>query len=101
MNNKDNKDFETKVEFIDDTGEKVSFNVIEETKINNVKYLLVTENLDAEIQSEDDEEVAYILKDLSEDSSAEAVYEIVEDDKEIDYISKIFEELLDDDVELS
>lgn len=101
MNNKDNKDFETKVEFIDETGEKVSFNVIEETKINNVKYLLVTENLDAEIQSEDDEEVAYILKDLSEDSSAEAVYEIVEDDKEIDYISKIFEELLDDDVELS
>ncbi len=100
MNN-DNKNNDTKVEFIDENGEKVSFNVIEETKINNVKYLLVTENLDPAIESDEDEEVAYILKDLSEDSSADAVYEMVEDDKELDYISKIFEELLDDDVELS
>ncbi len=100
MNN-DNKNSDTKVEFVDENGEKVSFNVIEETKINNVKYLLVTENSDPEIESGEDEEVAYILKDLSEDSSADAVYEMVEDDKELDYISKIFEELLDDDVELS
>ena len=62
---------------------------------------MVTENSDPEIESGEDEEVAYILKDLSEDSSADAVYEMVEDDKELDYISKIFEELLDDDVELS
>ncbi len=100
MNN-DNKNNDIKVEFVDENGEKVSFNVIEETKINNVKYLLVTEKSDPAIESGEDEEVAYILKDLSEDSSADAVYEMVEDDKELDYISKIFEELLDDDVELS
>ena len=93
-NNTNNKDL--KVEFVDESGEKVSFNVIEETQINNIKYLLVTEDG----VTEDGEEVAYILKDKSDSSSAEAIYEMVEDDKEIDYISNIFAELLDDDVDL-
>ena len=44
----------------------------------------------------EDEETAYILKDLSEDTDTEANYEILEDDDEIGYVSKIFEELLED-----
>ena len=43
-----------------------------------------------------DDEVAYILKDLSSPEDTEAKYEIVEDDNELEYISKIFEELLED-----
>ena len=68
---------------------------MEETRIAGVSYLLVTE-------SEYDEEAeAYILKDLSEDGETEARYVFVEDDQELEAVSKIFAELLEDvDLEL-
>ena len=75
---------------IDETNETVEFFVVEETRINNTNYILVTEN------EEDEEADAYILKDTSEAEEAEAVYEIVEDDNELEYVSRIFAELLDD-----
>ena len=72
----------------------VGFFVVEETRINGVSYLLVTE-------SEEDEAEAYILKDLSEDGEEEARYVFVEDDNELEAVSKIFTELLEDvDIEL-
>lgn len=84
---------EEKIIFTDDNGEDIEFYVLEETRINNVNYILVTD-------SQDEEATAYILKDVSDDKDEEAVYEMVEDDAEIEYIGKIFAELLDD-VELS
>ena len=84
-----------KIEFIPD-GEKeaVGFFVVEETRINGTSYLLVTE-------TEDDEAYAYILKDLSKDGETEASYVFVEDDNELEAVSKIFAELLEDvDIEL-
>lgn len=73
---------------------KVGFFVVEETRINGVSYLLVTE-------TEEDEAEAYILKDLSQDGEAEANYVFVEDDNELEAVSKIFAELLEDvDIEL-
>lgn len=72
----------------------VGFFVVEETRIGGVSYLLVTE-------TEDDEADAYILKDLSEDGEADARYVFVEDENELDAVSKIFAELLEDvDIEL-
>ncbi len=74
--------------------ETVGFFVLEETRIGGVSYLLVTE-------TEDDETDAYILKDLSEDGDAEAQYVFVDDDDEMEAVSKIFAELLEDvDIEL-
>lgn len=74
--------------------EAVGFFVVEETRINGVSYLLVTE-------TEDDEAEAYILKDLSADGEEEASYVFVEDDDELEAVSKIFAELLEDvDIEL-
>lgn len=88
-----------KIKFTDvETNEEIEFDVIEETRVNNVNYLLVTES--DEETDDSGEETAYILKDLSGEADSEAKYEIVEDDDEIEYISKIFSELLDD-VELS
>lgn len=75
---------------VPDTGEEVEFFVLEQTRVNGVNYLLVTENDDEE------ETDAYILKDLSKDEETEAVYEFVEDDITLDAVSKVFEELLDD-----
>lgn len=81
-----------KIKFTDnDTKEEIEFTVIEETRVNNINYLLVTEENESE-----EEEVAYILKDLSTSEDKEANYIIVENDEEIDYISKIFSELLED-----
>ena len=72
----------------------IGFFVVEETRINGVSYLLVTE-------TEDDEAEAYILKDTSLDGEEEASYVFVEDDNELEAVSKIFAELLEDvDIEL-
>ena len=75
-------------------GENVDFYVLEETKINGMSYLLVTD-------TEDEDGECYILKDRSKAEEEEAVYEFVEDDSEIDYMFKIFTELMEDmDIEL-
>ncbi len=77
------------------TGEEETFYIVEETRINGRNYLLVTETED-----EDGESEAYILKDMSEDGDAEALYEFVEDDDELDSVSAIFAQLLGDDITL-
>ncbi len=80
-----------KITFITDDDESVDFYVIEETRVNGVNYLLVTDS----DNEEDDEAEAFILKDTSKAEDAEAAYEFA-DDEEIKYVSKIFSELLDD-----
>ena len=82
---------EEKMCFVEDDGKETEMFVIEETRINNVNYILVTED-----DGENEEAEAYILKDISDDGDEEAVYEIVDDESEIDYIGKIFSELLED-----
>lgn len=74
---------------LEDTGEEVEFFVLEETRLNGVDYILVTD-------SEEDDGEALILKDLSADGDSEAVYEIVEDDQELESVLGIFEQLLED-----
>ena len=70
-------------------GEEIRFYVIEETRIGGLNYLLVSD-------SQEDDGDAYILKDTSGSEDSEALYEIVEDDDELEYLSKIFNELLSD-----
>lgn len=87
---------ERKITLITDDGENVDFYVLEETRISGVNYLLVTDAAETEEEGE-----CYILKDLSKQEESDALYEFVEDDNEIDYLYKIFSELLDGaDVEI-
>jgi len=81
---------EKKITLTTDSGENVEFYVLEETRINGMNYLLITDAAD-----DDDEGECYILKDLSKQEDSQALYEFVEDDNEIDYLFKIFSELLD------
>lgn len=76
--------------FTTDSGEDVKFQVIEQTRLGGVDYLLVS------TMSEDEDEEALILKDVSKDSDEDAVYDIVEDDRELEMVAGIFQELLDD-----
>ncbi len=72
-----------------DTGEDTEFYVLEQTKLGGESYLLVTD-------SPDDEAECLILKDTSSEDSPDSLYEIVEDDDELNAIAKVFEELLED-----
>ena len=86
---------EEKITLQTDTGESVDFYVLEETRINGMNYLLVTDS------EEEEAGESYILKDVSKAEDSDAVYEFVENDDEMDYLFKIFTELMEDmEVEL-
>lgn len=78
-----------KIKFVLDGTEETEFFVLEQTRINGVSYLLVSD-------SEDDETECLILKDTSTDEDRDSIYEIIEDDTELLAVSKMFEELLED-----
>ena len=81
-----------KLTFVTEDQESVDFYIIEETRVNGINYLLVTESED----EEDEEAEAYILKDTSKAEDTEAVYEFVESEEELYAVSRIFAELLED-----
>jgi len=67
----------------------VLFFVLEEARISGVNYILVTD-------SDEEEADCYILKDVSDETDTEAVYEMVEDDETLEALQKVFSELLED-----
>lgn len=75
--------------FETEDGEKITFYVEEETRVNGISYLLVSD-------SKEDGANAYILKDMSEDGDEEAKYEMVEDDTEFDAVAALFDQMMDD-----
>lgn len=78
-----------KITFCPDGAENVDFYVLEQTTVSGIDYILVTDR-------EEGDGEALILKDLSKKEDEEAIYEIVSDDKELNAIAEIFENLLDD-----
>ena len=78
-----------KITFTLADNQMVEFYVLEQTVLGGISYILVTD-------SEDDEAEALILKDLAKPGEDEALYEIVDDDDELEAVSKIFQEMLDD-----
>ena len=83
------------ITMVTEDGDEVVFSVLEETRIHGKDYLLVTD------APEDEDGECYILKDVSGENDSEALFEFVEDDRELDRVMGIFEELLKDaDVEL-
>ena len=87
---------EEKITLQTDAGESVELYVLEETRISGMNYLMVTDS-----GKDDEDGECYILKDMSGPEESEAVYEFVENDDELDYLTKIFAELMEDmDVEI-
>ena len=78
-----------KIIFVSDDMKEIEFFVLEQTKLNGVSYILVTD-------SEEGDAECWIMKDVAEEDDVESVYDMVEDDDELNAISKIFEELLED-----
>ncbi len=83
-----------KVSFMDpETNELVEFVVEEETQVNGVKYLLVSED------TQDGTWDAYILKEIINEND-EVLYEVVEDEVEFMALAKVFTELSDEETEI-
>ena len=78
-----------KIIFTGDAGEELELYVLENTRLAGKDYILA-----ADVPVGDGN--CYILRDHSKEDSEEAVYEMVEDEKELDYLLSVFAELLDD-----
>ncbi|MCR5311427.1 MAG: DUF1292 domain-containing protein [Lachnospiraceae bacterium] len=78
-----------KITFAGNDGDNIDFYVIEKTTLGGVDYMLVTE-------TEDGDSDAYVLKDLSSSTDAEGIYEIVDDETELEAVGQVFASLLDD-----
>ena len=90
------EEFENKLEkviFNPEGEDPVEFFVLEQTRIGGYNYILVTD-------FEEGDGEAWILRDSSADGDAEAVYEFVEDEDELNALSGVFAQMLDG-VELS
>lgn len=79
-----------KIFFTPEGEEPVEFYVLEQTVIGGQNYILVTD-------AEDGDGEAWILKDNSGENDTEAIYEMVEDDKELEALGEIFRKLLAED----
>lgn len=78
-----------KIKFMSEEMQEIEFFVLEQTKVNGMSYILVTD-------SEEGDAECWIMKDVSEETAIESIYDFVEDDEELYAVSKVFEELLED-----
>lgn len=78
-----------KITFRPEGEEEVLFYVLEQTRIGGHNYILVTD-----VEEGDGE--AYIMKDMSADGDEESVYDMVEDDAELEAVAEVFEKMLED-----
>lgn len=86
--NKNEEQFE-KIVFESEDG-KDEFYVLEQTMLGGVNYILVTEDI------EDEEAGCLVLKEIPDDEEEYVSYEIVDDDKVLESVLPIFDELLED-----
>lgn len=105
MNNKDTdqQGEPIAIPFVTEDGETINMYVLEDTTLQGIHYILVTDSL-----SEDDEEaIVTIMKEESEERKSAnpnsvydfeeyTMYHLVEDETELNAIAKVFAELMDD-----
>ena len=78
------------INFITDEGEEIPFYIIEQTTWAGKDFLLVTDS-----DTDEEEAEVYIMQEIS-DQEDQTVYEFVEDEAQLEALSKVFAELLDD-----
>ena len=78
-----------KITFRPEGEEAVEFYVLEQTRIGGYNYILVTD-------VEEGDGDALILKDMSRDGEEESIYDVVSDDEELEAVSGVFADMLED-----
>ena len=81
-----------KIKFMTEDGQTEEFFVEEQTTLGGVTYLLVSD-------SQDEVANVYIMKDISEKTDETACFVFLEDETEIDAVGKVFQEMLDGEVD--
>ncbi|MCI6174071.1 MAG: DUF1292 domain-containing protein [Clostridiales bacterium] len=81
------------VTFTGENGEQTVFYIEEQARVNGTDYLLVSDAPEGDAN-------ALILKDISDEASAEAEYVPVEDEAELAALMKVFNEMTDDDTDI-
>ena len=80
---------------VSENDENIELNVIEETKLNGINYILVT-------STDEESDECYIMKDISSPHNDEADYIFVEDDNELEAVFDIFEKIMaEDDIKIT
>ena len=79
----------SKLEKITFREQTVEFYVLEQTRIGGNNYILVTD-------VEEGDGDALILKDMSQDGEEESIYDVVSDDEELEAVSGVFADMLED-----
>ncbi len=75
-------------------GEEGEFYVLEETELMGIKYYLVVSS--EEFDANDEIECLILKENMNESDEEYGMYSFVEDEKELESLSKIFDELLED-----
>ncbi|MGP1612194.1 MAG: DUF1292 domain-containing protein [Catonella sp.] len=85
------------IEFVDEDGKREDHIVLCQTRLAGVNYLLVSDAEMEDLENDDETVDVFIIKEdsVSEDGE-DVVYKLVEDEKEILTVSKVFEEMMDD-----
>ena len=85
------------IDFVDEDGEDKELIVLCQTKLAGVNYLLVSDAEIEELEDDDTEVEVFIIKEESVSEDGENVtFKLVEDEKEILTVSKVFEDMMDD-----
>lgn len=86
---------DNRIMLVSENDENIVFNVIEETKLNGINYILVT-------STDEESDECYIMKDISSPHNEEADYIFVEDDNELEAVFDIFEKIMaEDDIKIT
>mgnify|MGYP005763859639 FL=1 len=80
---------ENSITLTTEDGEEETFYVLEETVQNGRTYLLVSDSREGDGE-------CFLLRDKSNPEDAEASFEFVDDDGELEYMARVFQELLRD-----
>ena len=78
-----------KIIFTGDAGDNIELYILESTRLAGTDYILASD-----VEAGDG--TCSIVKDLSAPVGEATTYEIVEDDRELDYLLSVFGELLED-----
>lgn len=87
-----------KIEVVDEDGNDCDLYVLSQTRIAGVNYILVSEEMPEDGEGDDDEEVPiFIFKEAPDDDDEDSIrYEAIDDEKEMEIVTKVFAEMLDD-----
>lgn len=86
---------DNRIMLVSENDENIELNVIEETKLNGINYILVT-------STDEESDECYIMKDISSPHNDEADYIFVEDDNELEAVFDIFEKIMaEDDIKIT